>query len=296
MEVTALFPMNGIRAIAATGNSSAVLLTSGELYAWGEGTQSKLPKLIASGLNDALAFAIGPVSPHYLVLKKDGSLWTLGNNSYGQLGDGTNANRTVPAVVPGMESGVTAIAAGSFYSLALKSDGSVWGWGENLFGKIGDNTETVRYSPVKVMEPQSGVIAITSGWQNSMALQSDGSVYGWGLNTLGQVGGVASRALRLPTSYVNSGVTSLVGTVEGLKLNAGSAVNWGRLYWSGIPGAVRFKTRGASTEAGLQGASWSSDYNTTSGMAITNPGSSVWLELKLELLTNGELDDFSVTY
>ncbi|MBY9078904.1 RCC1 domain-containing protein, partial [Paenibacillus sp. CGMCC 1.18879] len=85
-------------------------------------------------------------------------------------------------------SGVTAIAAGSSHSLALKSDGSVWAWGYGISGQLGDGSLTVRTTPVAVSGLTSEVTAIAGGNNHSLALKSDGSVWAWGYNGSGQLG------------------------------------------------------------------------------------------------------------
>jgi len=77
---------------------------------------------------DKRIIAVAAGYEHTLALASDGSVWTWGNNDYGQLGDGTNVDRNIPVKVHGLTS-VIAIAAGHFHSLALKNDGSVWVWG-----------------------------------------------------------------------------------------------------------------------------------------------------------------------
>ena len=75
--------------------------------------------------------------------------WAWGNNYYGQLGDGTTTNRNTPVQVSGL-TGITAISAGDFNTVALKNDGTVWAWGHNYSGQLGDGTTTDRYTPVQV--------------------------------------------------------------------------------------------------------------------------------------------------
>jgi alpha-tubulin suppressor-like RCC1 family protein len=95
---------------------------------------------------------------HSLILKTDGSLWAMGMNSVGQLGDGTTTNRTSPVQI--LSGGVQAVAAGSSsgHSLILKTDGSLWAMGSNNYGQLGDGTTTNRNSPVQILSG-SGVQA-----------------------------------------------------------------------------------------------------------------------------------------
>ena len=137
-----------------------------------------------------------------------------GSNYSGQLGDGTNTNRDVPVAVDasGVLAGktVTAISAGNFYSLALTSDGKVYGWGDNGYGQLGDGTTTRRHVPVAVNT--SGVLAgetvtaISAGAIHSLALTSDGRVYAWGDNGQGQLGDGTTTDHNVPVAVNTSGV------------------------------------------------------------------------------------------
>ena len=83
-----------------------------------------------------------------------------------------------PWRVPGIY-GVTAIAAGDYHTVALKTDDTIWTWGSNLCGQLGDGSTTDRHTPVKV-GGISGVIAIAAGWRRTAALKMDGTLWGWG--------------------------------------------------------------------------------------------------------------------
>lgn len=120
-----------------------------------------------------------------VVLKKDGTVWTWGDNLRGKLGGGLE-NRKLPSQVNGL-SNVTSIAAGEFHTLALKKDGTVWSWGQNSFGELGDGSTVDRNTPVQVSD-FTDVIAISAGNYNSVALKKDGTVWTWGDNTYGQLG------------------------------------------------------------------------------------------------------------
>ncbi len=124
---------------------------------------------------------------HTLALKSDGTVWAWGHNGDGQLGDGTFTNRTTPVQVKDL-SGVIAIDGGQHnHSLAVKSDGTVWGWGNNDDGHLGDGTYTNRNSPVQVAD-FGDAIAVAGGDSHSLALKSDGTVWAWGANWHGQLG------------------------------------------------------------------------------------------------------------
>ncbi len=125
---------------------------------------------------------------HALVLQANGSVWAWGDNRKGQLGDGTDVNRPAPVQVLKPGSGVIQIAAGKFFSLALKKDGSVWGWGDNQWGQLGDGTDVNRSAPVQVLAPGSSVVSIAAGADFAYALKKDGSVWAWGYNSAGPEG------------------------------------------------------------------------------------------------------------
>jgi alpha-tubulin suppressor-like RCC1 family protein len=126
---------------------------------------------------------------HSVALKSDGTVWTWGNNGWGQLGNGTYNRTVTPAQVAGLTN-VRAIAAGSLHNLAVKSDGTVWAWGFNYFGQVrigrnGDRGNVL--SPVQVTG-LTGVIAVAAGGDSSYALKSDRTVWAWGYDGQGQLG------------------------------------------------------------------------------------------------------------
>ena len=122
-----------------------------------------------------------------LFLKSGGSLWSMGWNHYGQLGDGTYSKTNRPEQI--VASNVTAIAAGYAHSLFLKSDGSLWAMGWNQSGQLGDGTHTYPYTtnlPEQIVA--SGVTAIAGGIDHSLFLKNDGSLWAMGANGYGQLG------------------------------------------------------------------------------------------------------------
>ena len=85
---------------------------------------------------------------HTLLVRPDGSLWAMGYNFYGQLGDGTNLDQYAQEEI--VFSNVTAVVAGAYFSLFMKADGSLWGMGDDAYGQLGDNSSTAKHTPVQV--------------------------------------------------------------------------------------------------------------------------------------------------
>ncbi|MFC7863359.1 Ig-like domain repeat protein [Streptomyces murinus] len=166
-----------------------------------------------------------------LAVTSDGRVLAWGNNSSGQLGDGTTTDRTTPVEVH-LPTGttVTAVAAGLSHSLALTSDGRVLAWGYNAFGQLGDGTTTERLTPVEADLPiGTTVTALSAGAYFSLAVTSDGGALAWGYNLFGQLGDgtTTNRAtpveVHLPagtsvTSVAGGGFHSLAVTTDGRAL------------------------------------------------------------------------------
>jgi alpha-tubulin suppressor-like RCC1 family protein len=179
---TKVLELQGVRAIFAGAWHSMALLDDGTVRSWGANNYGQFGTGSVSGnqyqppqkaleLDRVKAIAAG--SHHSLALGEDGTVWAWGYNGYGQLGDGTTTNRSRPVKVLDLK-GVKAIAAGrlqdgSHYSLALREDGTVWAWGYNGYGQLGDGTTTNRNMPVKVSD-LSEIKVIDAGGYHSLAL------------------------------------------------------------------------------------------------------------------------------
>jgi YD repeat-containing protein len=138
--------------------------------------------------------------------------WRWGDNLYGQLGDGTNTDRTTPVDVSGLTSGVIAIEAGNNQTCAVTSGGGLKCWGRNNYGQLGDGTTTDRNTPVDVSGLTSGMSAISSGEFHSCALTSNGGLKCWGRNNQGQLRDGTTTQRLTPVDV--SGLTSGVGSVS----------------------------------------------------------------------------------
>ena len=145
------------------------------------------------------------------VLAQGGKPWAWGSNDAGQLGDGTNTNRTTPVQVSGL-TGVVQVAGGVRHTLALKSDGTVWAWGRNSSGELGDGTTAERHIPVQV-SGITGALQVAVGHQHSLAVKSDGTVWAWGYNGFGQLGDGTNNDRNIP--FQISGITKIVQVAGG---------------------------------------------------------------------------------
>lgn len=147
-----------------------------------------------AGLTNAADVAGG--NYHSLAVADDGTVWAWGLNSAGQLGDGTTSNQTTPVQVQGLIDVVDVDAGGlpgwAGHSVALKSDGTVWAWGYNKAGQLGDGTKNHRSTPVQVTG-LAGVVAIAADGDSSYALTSDGVLWSWGDNGFDQLGNPGVR-------------------------------------------------------------------------------------------------------
>lgn len=178
--------------------SDGTLRASGgnELGQLGDGTTLQRNSPVQAGLPDNGSgwAAVAAGLEHTLALKADGTLWAWGANDFGQLGIGTVYAPLVATRSPvqvGSDHDWVAVAAGDSCSVALKADGTLWAWGLNNFGQLGngDASGALRSSPVEVLNPgSSAYVAVSVSNQHVLALQADGTLWSWGSNQFGQLG------------------------------------------------------------------------------------------------------------
>lgn len=149
---------------------------------------------------------------HTLFLKTDGTVWAVGLNDRGEIGDGTTTNRTSPVQVSSLTQ-VIAVSACNDTSLALKTDGTVWAWGaDSNVGMLGQGSSVGNKSTPQQISTLSGITAIACVHQHALALKSDGTVWAWGSNTLdGTQGGQLGQATTTTSNATPTQVSSLSG-------------------------------------------------------------------------------------
>lgn len=175
-------------ASASTGNTQSFgIKADGSLWAWGSndfgqlGLGDTVNRNVPTKVGDGYA-AVSAGAEHTLALKLDGSLWTWGRNRFGQLGNGLFETRFGQQANPlpiKIGDGYVAIKAGYHHCLALKADGSLWAWGWNDYGQVGDGTQESRATPINVA---NNIAAIQSAGIASIVTSRDDKTYVWGYN------------------------------------------------------------------------------------------------------------------
>ncbi|MFZ3089202.1 MAG: Ig-like domain-containing protein, partial [Nitrospirota bacterium] len=185
--------------VAAGTDHTAALKSDGTLWTWGDnskgqlgngnttGTDSNVPVQIGSA-TDWIAIAAG--KDHTLAIKRNGTLWAWGRNYYivtgGQLGLGDKLNRFAPTQV-GADTNWAHVAAGSYHTVAVKTNGTLWTWGENSQGQLGLNDTAERLFPTQVGTDTNWAFS-AAGTTYTVAIKTDGTLWTWGENYYGQLG------------------------------------------------------------------------------------------------------------
>ena len=189
--------------------------SDGTVWSWGNDSFNELGYSTNNKLLQPVAAQFGAVSSassgfsHTVVLKPDGTLWTMGSNGSGQLGIGASdsgEHQVIAQPQPGTQ--WISAAAGGNHTAAVRSDGTLWTWGYNFYGQIGDGTTTQRNSPVQVGSDNNWA-SVACGYNFTVGLRTDGTVWAWGYNSDGEIG---------------NGTTSSAGQFTPLQV--GSASDW----------------------------------------------------------------------
>jgi len=141
---------------------------------------------------------------HVCAVKTDGTLYTWGNNDYGQLGIGFKDGTGNPQKVD-LNNACLGVSSGGRHTVALLSDGTIWAWGDNTYGQLGNETNSTSWDPIQVGK-DSDWIAVAAGSYHTLALKSNGTLWAWGDNAYGQLGDGTFQSSNKPVQ-VKSDIT-----------------------------------------------------------------------------------------
>ncbi len=178
----------------------AAVKTDGTLWAWGYNYYGQLgDNSTANKSSPVQTIAFGnnwknistfncPSALHVACIKTDGTLWMWGANTNGQLGDNTVTKRSSPVQTIAGGTNWKQVSVGIDHTAAIKTDGTLWTWGSNTNGCLGDNTTTQRNSPVQTITFGKNWKQVCTGSTFTAAVKTDGTLWTWGLGTSGQLG------------------------------------------------------------------------------------------------------------
>jgi alpha-tubulin suppressor-like RCC1 family protein len=193
-----------------SGQHSLGIRANGTLWAWGSNANGRLgdgtttdrssPVSVVGGFTDWVSVSAGRY--HSLGVRANGSLWGWSRNTNGQLGDNSITDRSSPVSVIGGFTDWVQASAGTSHSLGVRANGTLWAWGLNTYGQIGDNTATSQRSPVSVVGGFTDWVQASAGSRHSLGVRANGTLWAWGRNTEGQLGDNTTTSRSSPVSVV----------------------------------------------------------------------------------------------
>ncbi len=190
------------------GSSAGLIAYPTELYLWGTNPQGAIgdntivsrstPRQEFTSSANWKQISCGGSStfPFTVAIKTDGTLWGWGANTLAQLGDNSLINRSTPRQISiaaaGGLTGWKQVESGGGHTGAIRDDGSLWMWGYNVRGQLGDNTVILRSTPRQISIAAAGGLTgwkqVSTGDSFTSALRTDGTLWCWGFNNFGQLG------------------------------------------------------------------------------------------------------------
>ncbi len=228
----------GVAGVGAGALHTCAIKLDKNLWCWGSnaggqlGDGSQIDKQTPAQVSvlGASVASVAAGSQHTCAIRIDGALWCWGYNGYGQLGDGSQIDQKVPEQVGALGTNVAEVAAGAHHTCARRIDGTLWCWGANGYGQLGDGTGKDKSLPAQVSALGVGVVGVAAGYDRTCARKADGSLWCWGKNDHGQLGNGSHVDGLMPSmvSALTANVTAVaVGQHHTCAVAAGSSWCWG---------------------------------------------------------------------
>jgi len=201
---------------------------------------------------------------HTAAIKTDGTLWTWGTNSSGQLGINNTLNRTTPVTTFIGGTNWKSVACGYFHTAAIKTDGTLWTWGSNNFGQLGINNTIDRNTPVTTFLGGTNWKSVASGYTHTAAIKTDGTLWTWGRNNNGQLGDNTTVNRSTPVTTFAGGTNWKSVSCAGNALGGGHTAaiktdgtlwGWGRNF-EGQLGIISTSSRTTPVTTFAGGTNW----------------------------------------
>ena len=219
---------------------TAAVRANGTLWTWGQNTEGRLgdntiddkssPVSVVGGFTDWCQVSAG--GTHTSAVRTNGTLWTWGYNIFGQLGDTTTVSKRSPVSVVGGFVDWCQVSAGQFHNAAIRTNGTLWTWGWNSYGRLGDNTTLSRSSPVSVVGGFTDWCQVSAGYSHTAAIRTNGTLWTWGSNGYGRLGDNTTLSRSSPVSVVGGFTNWCQVSVNGYFTAAvqtnGTLWTWGR--------------------------------------------------------------------
>jgi alpha-tubulin suppressor-like RCC1 family protein len=326
------------KSISAGYDNTAGIKSDGTLWTWGRNNHGQLGN--GTTIDSAIPVQemtrsntwrkVSVIGGHIVALKADGTLWTWGRNTYGQLGDGTTIDRTTPIqesthaanwneisagryhtvaiksngtlwswgwnkhnrlgqdldeeikeqMVPAQENTYASnwlyASAGSNHTVAIKIDGTLWGWGNNYFGNLGDGTNTEISQAIQEATKASDWIDVSAGRYHTMAKKSDGTLWLWGSNEYSQLGDGTETNANVPIqeNSLSSNWNSIsAGNVQSMATKDDGTL-WG---WGSAERVLgRDNARSGPTQEFTEGTEWSKVSSTSGHIMVIDKDNTLW--------------------
>ena len=287
--------------VSAGDTHTAAIKTDGTLWIWGFGDSGRLGNGVTAGTRSTpvTTFAggnnwkqVSAGNAHMAAIKTDGTLWTWGFGSSGQLGNAQTTNRSTPVTTFAGGNNWKQVSAGNVYTAAIKTDGTLWTWGNGGSGRLGTNIVTTnRSTPITTFAGGTNWKQVSAGADHTAAIKTDGTLWTWGSGGSGQLGRLAIGSNRVTpvTTFAGGNNWADTATTEPedlYTLNAGdrhtAAIKTDGTLWtwgngsSGRLGNANITNRSTPVTTFAGGNNWKQVSSGTNHTAAVKTDGTLW--------------------